>query len=550
MFAQMKVGTRLIAAFFLLALLGAVVAGIGIVNMGRIDDMAEHMYGNELLGLTHIKNANIALIKIGRARGNFLLAASEEERATHQASITRSLATGKEQLEQARPLFVTARAKELFTQFASTAAEYERLMAQALAVAARQPLTQHNAELDALLADTRKHANQLDEVLEQLSEQKEARAKHSAEQTAAIYASTRSFMLALVAGSVVAGLALGALITRSLTRQLGGEPAYAAAIAGAIAEGRLAVAIDTEPNDRSSMLFAMKTMRDNLAGIVRQVRAGTDTIATASSQIASGNLDLSSRTEAQASSLEETAASMEELTSTVRQNADNARQARDLAGTASTVAGRGGAVVGRVVETMEAINESSRKIVDIIGVIDGIAFQTNILALNAAVEAARAGEQGRGFAVVASEVRNLAHRSASAAKEIKTLIGNSVAQVELGATLVGEAGATMGEVVASVQGMNTIMASIAVAGQEQGASIEQVNLAITEMDHVTQKNAALVEEAAAAAGALREQAAALAALVDVFKLDGEAGRVLALAPQRRHAHPAAPERKAEFSEVA
>jgi len=262
-------------------------------------------------------------------------------------------------------------------------------------------------------------------------------------------------------------------------------------------------------------------MRDSLAQVVGQVRQGTDTIATASSQIAAGNMDLSSRTEQQASSLEETAASMEELTSTVKQNADNARQANQLAVSASGVAVKGGHVVAQVVNTMSAINTSSKKIVDIIGVIDGIAFQTNILALNAAVEAARAGEQGRGFAVVAAEVRNLAQRSAAAAKEIKTLIGDSVDKVEEGSKQVAEAGKTMDEIVGSVKRVTDIMAEITAASQEQTAGIEQINQAITQMDQVTQQNAALVEEAAAAAASLQEQASGLSQVVSVFKLDSQ-----------------------------
>jgi methyl-accepting chemotaxis protein len=284
------------------------------------------------------------------------------------------------------------------------------------------------------------------------------------------------------------------------------------------------------------VLFAMKTMRDDLAGIVSQVRSGTDTIATASGQIAAGNLDLSSRTEQQASSLEETASSMEELTSTVRQNADNARQAKQLAVTASNVASEGGTVVAQVVETMGAIDASSRKIVDIISVIDGIAFQTNILALNAAVEAARAGEQGRGFAVVATEVRSLAQKSAAAAREIKALIGDSVEKVENGGRLVAQAGATMQDVVASVQRVTDIMAEISAASGEQSAGIEQVNQAIAQMDQVTQQNAALVEEAAAAAGSMQEQAASLLQVVSVFRLgdsNGAPSSARAAAPDTR-----------------
>jgi methyl-accepting chemotaxis protein len=295
-----------------------------------------------------------------------------------------------------------------------------------------------------------------------------------------------------------------------------------------VADGDLTgTIVVTSKDETGQLLQALQDMNNGLVRIVTQVRMGTDTIATASSQIATGNLDLSSRTEEQASSLEETASSMEELTSTVKQNADNARQSNQLAMTASEVAVRGGAVVSQVVETMGSINDSANKIVDIIGVIDGIAFQTNILALNAAVEAARAGEQGRGFAVVASEVRNLAQRSASAAKEIKTLIDDSVEKVGTGSRLVNEAGATMGEVVESVRRVTDIMSEITAASQEQTDGIEQINQAVMQMDQVTQKNAALVEEAAAAAESLQDQASNLLQVVSVFKLDGNA---LALSP--------------------
>jgi methyl-accepting chemotaxis protein len=322
---------------------------------------------------------------------------------------------------------------------------------------------------------------------------------------------------ALVLAAIL--FAIGMVISRSLLRQLGGEPGQAADITRRIAEGDLGVAIELKTGDESSLLHAIKGMRDSLAKVVGEVRHGADTIATASSQIAAGNQDLSSRTEEQASSLEQTAASMEELTSTVKQNADNARQANQLAVSASEVAVKGGSVVSQVVDTMASINESSRKIVDIIGVIDGIAFQTNILALNAAVEAARAGEQGRGFAVVASEVRNLAQRSAAAAKEIKGLIGDSVEKVAAGSALVGEAGHTMEEIVASVKRVTDIMGEITSASQEQTSGIEQINQAITQMDQVTQQNAALVEEASAAAQSLQEQTDGLSQVVGMFRLD-------------------------------
>jgi len=325
----------------------------------------------------------------------------------------------------------------------------------------------------------------------------------------------------VVVGGLVSLMMLA--IIRRITGSLGGEPAYAVAIATRIASGDLTVRVDTRAGDNRSLLFEMATMRERLGGVIKGIRQGTDAIDIGAREIAAGNLDLSSRTEEQAGSLATTASNMDTLTATVKQNADNARQAGQLANNASEIAKRGGEVVGQVVQTMEGITESSRKISDIIGVIDGIAFQTNILALNAAVEAARAGEQGRGFAVVASEVRSLAQRSAQAAKEIKALIEDSVQRVGDGSDQVARAGETMGEVVSAVHRLTDIVSEISAASEEQRRGIEQVNLAIGEMDQVTQQNAALVEEAAAAAGSLEEQARRLKAAVATFRVEGEEG---------------------------
>ena len=309
---------------------------------------------------------------------------------------------------------------------------------------------------------------------------------------------------------------IGFWTIRAITRPLN----EAVRIAECVAAGDLTQKITVHSNDETGKLMqAMKAMNSSLVNIVGQVRTGTETIAVASREIAEGNLDLSNRTESQASSLEETASSMEELTSTVKQNAENARQANQLVGSTADVAVKGGRVVSQVVDTMASIKDSSRKIADIIGVIDGIAFQTNILALNAAVEAARAGEQGRGFAVVAAEVRNLAQRSAGAAKEIKTLISDSVEQVEMGRKLVDEAGEAMDDIVTSVQLVADIISGTAVASKEQSAGIEQVNQAVGQMDEITQQNAALVEEAAAAAESLQDQAATLSDLMSYFTLE-------------------------------
>jgi methyl-accepting chemotaxis protein len=323
--------------------------------------------------------------------------------------------------------------------------------------------------------------------------------------------------ITVIALGIALAIFIGFLLIRAIINPLN----EAIAVANAVASGDLTSRIDVNStNETGRLLQALKTMNDNLVDLVSKVRAGTDQIATASGEIASGNTDLSQRTEEQASSLEETASSMEELTSTVRQNSDNARQANQLAASASEIAVKGGDVVGQVVQTMSSINESSKKIVDIISVIDGIAFQTNILALNAAVEAARAGEQGRGFAVVATEVRTLAQRSAAAAKEIKELISDSVAKVEDGTRLVDEAGTTMDEIVTAVKRVTDIMSEISAASHEQSSGIEQVNQAVTQMDEVTQQNAALVEQAAAAAESMSDQAQALTQAVSVFKLSG------------------------------
>ncbi len=354
------------------------------------------------------------------------------------------------------------------------------------------------------------------------------KAKNAAvEQTKAEVNAFSQRMLTITLVLVVLALGVASVIVlwlvRHIMKQLGGEPVYAVEVAQAISEGDFSRSVSLEKGDTSSLLYAVNGMRENLTATVGSIRQAADTIAVASREIASGNADLSSRTEEQASSLEETASSMEELTSTVRQNAENARQANQLVVSTADVAVKGGEVVGQVVDTMASIKDSSRKISDIIGVIDGIAFQTNILALNAAVEAARAGEQGRGFAVVASEVRNLAQRSAGAAKEIKSLIEDSVGKVDAGSKLVDEAGKTMDEIVSSVKRVTDIMSEIAAASQEQSAGIEQVNQAVGQMDEMTQQNAALVEEAAAAAESLQEQAAKLADAVSVFKLDGSYG---------------------------
>ncbi|OYO27521.1 methyl-accepting chemotaxis protein [Janthinobacterium sp. PC23-8] len=371
-----------------------------------------------------------------------------------------------------------------------------------------------------LLKEVRPPQSEFFAALQAMIDFQQSLMKRDGEQAEADGKAAVAMTLGLSIGAAIMAIVIAVLTTRSIT----GPVNQAVALAQAVAAGDLSRKIEVSSGDEIGLLLqALKDMNASLLNIVGQVRAGTNEIATASTEIAKGNMDLSSRTEQQAGALEETASSMEELTSTVRQNSENARQANQLAQSATDIARKGGVVVANVVTTMGEISASANRIADIIGAIDGIAFQTNILALNAAVEAARAGEQGRGFAVVASEVRNLAQRSAAAAKEIKTLIGDSLEKVNAGNELVQTAGTTMRDVVGSIERVTAIMSDISAAGREQETGIEQINQAVTEMDAVTQQNAALVEQAAAATAALEEQAAQLAQVVSVFTLDGSAG---------------------------
>jgi methyl-accepting chemotaxis protein len=536
---EMKVSTKLISGFLIVAFIGALIGAIGILKSSEINDMATQMY-QQTVGLKHSSEANIQFMAVGRAVRSAILSSTEDERARHLRDAEQRLANTRKELKEAETLFITPAGKAITTDTVAAFAAYEVGIRDLTTLLRAEPLAQKSASTSQL-AVLSPLGDKADDLMSKMVDRKNADAAELDELTNAAEITIRYTLITLTIGGVLMGILIGVVISRNLTRQLGGEPSYASSIATSVAAGDLTVDIQTRPNDGTSLLAALKTMQDSLSKIVGDVRSGTDTIATASSQIAAGNMDLSSRTEQQASSLEETAASMEELTSTVKQNADNARQANQLAVSASGVAVKGGAVVAQVVDTMSAINTSSKKIVDIIGVIDGIAFQTNILALNAAVEAARAGEQGRGFAVVAAEVRNLAQRSAAAAKEIKTLISDSVDKVEEGSKQVAEAGKTMEEIVGSVKRVTDIMAEITAASQEQTQGIEQINQAITQMDQVTQQNAALVEQAAAAASSLQEQASGLSQVVSVFKLGNTPQSTHAVAPQRNvTARPSAP----------
>jgi methyl-accepting chemotaxis protein len=513
-FANMKIGARLGLGFALVLLLLATAIGLGLNSMGNMDSRTSAI----------VKNHNVKIAAATEMADNF------REIMVHVNMVVLQRHEGavqdrKDKLAVAREGYGKAKKALLDTQLDDKEKELLTKLDQAIALAVPQSnevlklRTEGNFDeaTDVLVKRSQPATRNCINIINEVVAYERAQAEKAAAAASADYASGRNLMFALGGLAILFGSLVAWMITGSITRPIND----AVKVAQTVAAGDLTSRIEVNSKDETGRLQqALKDMNENLIKIVGEVRVGTETIGTASGQIASGNQDLSSRTEQQASSLEETASSMEELTSTVKQNADNARQANGLVQSAAEVAARGGAVVSQVVDTMGSINESSKKIVDIIGVIDGIAFQTNILALNAAVEAARAGEQGRGFAVVAAEVRNLAQRSAGAAKEIKSLIDDSVDKVDAGAKLVDQAGATMREVVDSVQRVTNIMSEISAASQEQTAGIEQINQAITQMDQVTQQNASLVEEAAAAAESMQEQAGKLAQAVGVFKLDG------------------------------
>jgi methyl-accepting chemotaxis protein len=509
---KLKIGARLNLAFGGVLLLLLVIAYIGWSSLSATKARMDVVVNENNVKIALSNSMLLELNLIARSARNYILYTDKEVQTRMRGRIDSAQASFGTDAGRLGALVRSEKAKQLYADIKIQGPETIRLLNQVTTMVDAGKADEAPA---FLLSSVQKPQDGTFALLNSMVELLEKQNADHIEAMNAEYHSTVALLLGATVLAVLAAVGLAWTITRSIT----GPINEAVAVAQTVAGGDLTTNIEVQGRDEvSELLTALKAMTRSLASIVGEVRAGTQTISTASRQIATGNQDLSSRTEEQASSLEETASSMEELTSTVKQSADNARQANALANSASEVAVRGGAVVAQVVETMGSINESSKKIVDIIGVIDGIAFQTNILALNAAVEAARAGEQGRGFAVVASEVRNLAQRSASAAKEIKELIGDSVEKVGAGAKLVDQAGNTMDEIVASVKRVTDIMADIALASQEQNAGIEQINQAVSQMDQVTQQNAALVEEAAAAAESMQEQAVNLAQVVDAFKL--------------------------------
>ena len=512
---NLKLSTRLTLGFGVLALLIAFTAGMALARLPHIESAFHKVTDERIPRVAALNEVKGNLNQIGVSMRNMAIMSAGAERKKEVEQILASRKNVGDILDKLKTEIASEKGKLLLAKVFDARASY--IPAQATFIDLVDAGKADEAKAHLLGVARPLQLSYFATVDDLIKLQGELTKESSAEANAAVTA-IKTAMWISAGIALLAALALAIWIIRSVLRQLGADPADAVALAQSVAAGDLSVRIDLRKGDTTSLMAQLKEMQTSLSNVVSSVRGNSESVATASAQIAQGNLDLSQRTEEQASALEETAASMEQLSSTVKQNADNARQANQLALGASTVAIKGGEVVGQVVETMKGINDSSKKIADIIGVIDGIAFQTNILALNAAVEAARAGEQGRGFAVVASEVRSLAGRSAEAAKEIKSLISASVERVDQGTVLVDQAGVTMTEVVSSIKRVTDIMGEISAASTEQSQGVAQVGEAVGQMDQVTQQNAALVEESAAAAESLKNQAQQLVRAVAVFKL--------------------------------
>ncbi|AOR62985.1 methyl-accepting chemotaxis protein [Pectobacterium wasabiae] len=518
--AKMKLGTMLGMGFASVIIIGLMVAVLGRVHLANLGKDIESLSEKNLANLLLIQDTKGGFEVVARVVRNIGLsqdsARIQEEKRLFDQQITRNnealakvykqLAEPEardllEQLTQARPVYLKAVNKAITLSLSGVP---EEKVQAALVMVNEMPPAQASvfAALDGLTA-----------LQKEKTMKTATNAMHKAKDDG-------NMLLLFAAFAVFIGIFISILITRTIKNLLGGEVTYAAQIAQAVAQGNLAVAVNLHPGDDRSVLAAMDGMRKSLSSIVEQVRESSESIATGASQIAAGSTDLSQRTEEQAANLQQTAASMEEMSQTVRQNSDTVRSAAQLAQAASNTAAKGGEAVSNIVVTMQEITSSSQKIGDIISVIDGIAFQTNILALNAAVEAARAGEQGRGFAVVAGEVRSLAQRSATAAKEIKELIGHSVEKVETGSALVSDAGTTIEELVRQARHVADLINEIGVTTQEQESGVSQIHDAVNQLDQVTQQNAALVEQSASAADSLSDQAAHLVELMRVFIVEG------------------------------
>ena len=512
---RMRLSSRLGLAFGLLLLLSLLSSALSLYKLTQVQANLEDVVLDNNVKIDLSQQMSAATHVTARVVRTITLLHDEQAKNSEQQKIV----AAREAYDKARSALekfpASEKGRTMRAAIDAALAETRRLNNQVLELARQNKVEEATA---LLLKEAGPAGQRLQDALDaNIQFQKDNNLKQY-EQAASDYAAARALLIGFALLSGIAAVAMAVLVIRSIVVELGGEPRDVAALARAIADADLRSNISVRAGDSDSVIAAMARMQQSLTEIAGRMRGVAGNVATASVQIAQGNQDLSQRTEEQASALQQTAATMDQLSSTVGNTADSARQANQLAQGASGVAARGGEVVGQVVQTMHRINESSRKVADIIGVIDSIAFQTNILALNAAVEAARAGEQGRGFAVVAGEVRTLAQRSAEAAREIKALISGSVEQIEQGSTLVEQAGSTMQDIVGAIQRVTDIVAEISAASAEQSSGVAQVNTAVGQMDQVTQQNAALVEESAAAAESLRQQAQQLVDVAAVFKL--------------------------------
>ena len=532
-FKDLKISTLLVSGFGAMALLMALLGGLTLWKSGAMSGNVDFIMNNRFPLFVDANDLQDEANTQARQMRNMVLMAKPEDVKGEHEGIMKSRAKVDQLFKRLEAAIDAGEGKRLLADLNKERGEW-RAAADDFFVLVNQG--KKPEAIDVLFTRVRPIQLRYFATIEELNQLQTVAMREAGKQAESAAGDLKITVWSTLGVSLALAAALGAWIIGAIRRPL----ERAVQVSRSVAAGDLSVNFEASgKNETAQLLCSLKEMQASLVRVVGNVRQNSESVATASAQIAQGNSDLSQRTEEQASALEQTAASMEELGSTVRQNADNARQANQLALNASTVAVQGGEVVGQVVETMKGINDSSRKIADIISVIDAIAFQTNIRALNAAVEAARAGEQGRGFAVVASEVRSLAGRSASAAKEIKDLIGTSVERVGRGTALVDQAGATMTEVVTAIRRVTDIMGEISAASAEQSTGVAQIGEAVSQMDQVTQQNAALVEESAAAAESLQQQAQQLVQAVAVFKLDGAAQRAAATAPQALAAAPAA-----------
>jgi methyl-accepting chemotaxis protein len=513
---QLKISTRLILLIVGMSLLLVTAGGIGLFSLSQSNAALRSAYEDHTVPLGQLGEIESLLLSNRLAVAVAIVTPTPAVIAESTAKVEANIATIGKNWDAYMATRLTAEEEKLAKAFAQDRKVFVDEALKPALVALKANDVDEAKRLT--IAKIRPLYEPVKKAIDALGDMQLAQAKREFTEASEHYAVLRAVIVGGIFVGVLGAALFGFVLVRSITRQLGAEPAQAAAVAERVAAGDLSAAISLQPGDTTSLMAQLKAMQTSLANVVSDVRQNSEAVAAASAQIAQGNIDLSSRTEEQASALQQTASSMEQLSSAVKQNADNAKHANERALGASTVAARGGDVVGQVVSTMRGINESSNKIADIISVIDSIAFQTNILALNAAVEAARAGEQGRGFAVVASEVRSLAGRSAEAAKEIKTLINASVERVERGTELADQAGATMAEVVTAIKHVTDIMSELSAASAQQSEGVAQVGEAVTQMDHTTQQNAALVEESAAAAESLKLQAEKLVGSVALFKL--------------------------------